>query len=129
MTVRLFLIAAAVVAVSACGQSTPVTGPTSSQAQSVDNSPAPSAPSSVTVAIEGGAAETLNPDPVTISHGMQVNFVNDDRIAHVLTADDGSWSSGNLDSEATFTRTFPSAGTFRYHDAANPQIAGTIVVQ
>jgi plastocyanin len=139
MTVRILLLVAAVVAVSACGQSTSVTGPSASQIQSAVS--APSGPASVTVSIVGGnqatpttdtgaaTSESFTPDSVTISPGMQVNFYNDDGLAHSLVSDDGSWSSGNMDSEATFTVTFANAGTFRYHDAAHPEIGGTVIVK
>ncbi|MGE5357878.1 MAG: cupredoxin domain-containing protein [Bacteroidales bacterium] len=84
------------------------------------------------IALTGAAAnagESFSPDSVSISPGGQVTFTNNDAVAHVVTADDGSWSSGSIDSEATSNVTFPNAGTFRYHDAAHPEVGGTIVVQ
>jgi plastocyanin len=142
MTVRTLVIVAAVAAVAGCGQSTIPTGPSASQVQAAISTP--SGPSSVTVAIGtnnagtgsntgGGSAapgaEFFSPDSVTISPGMQVNFVNNDTFAHALAADDGSWSTGNMDSEGTYSVTFPNAGTFRYHDTAHPEIGGTVIVQ
>ncbi len=141
MTVRALLMMAAAVAVSACGQSTAITGPSPSQVQSAVS--APSGNASVTVSLigpgtnagNGGAAatnspaESFTPGSVTISPGMQVNFYNDDGLPHTIAADDGSWNSGNMDSETTFTVTFSNAGTFRFHDVAHPEIGGTVIVK
>ncbi len=133
MNLRSLLLVGAVVAFTACGQAT-TTGPSAQQVQSAVTAP-PAGPASVTVSIMGPTknvgttAESFSPDSVTISPGMQVNFVNDDGLAHTLVADDGSWTTGSLDSEARTTVTFANTGTFRFHDAAHPEIGGTITVQ
>ncbi len=123
MRTRTVLLVGALTALCACGQSTTPTTPS----QPVSGTPSPSGAASVTVSI--ASPESFDPNAATISPGMEVNWINDDSAGHVLVADDGSWSSGNLDSEATFTHAFPNAGTFRYHDAAHPEVAGTVVVK
>ena len=122
------LLAGALVAMTACGQSTTPTGPTPAQVQAATPSPSSSVTGIVSI-VSGADGVAFSPDSVTISQGAQVNFVNDDLATHVVTADDGSWSSGAIDSEGTSTVTFPNAGTFRFHDAAHPELGGTVVVR
>ena len=49
--------------------------------------------------------------------------------AHTVTADDGSFDSKSLASNATFSQTFAKAGTFAYHCAIHPGMKGTVTVQ
>ena len=46
-----------------------------------------------------------------------------------MTADDGSFDSKSLASNATFSQTFAKAGTFAYHCAIHPGMKGTVTVQ
>ena len=56
----------------------------------------------------------------------------DGRSPHTVEADDGAWSSGNLDPGAGFDRTFDAEGVFpffcRYHGRPGLGMAGTVVV-
>jgi plastocyanin len=45
-----------------------------------------------------------------------------------VTADDGSFDSGSLATDATFSQTFDAAGTFAYHCTIHPSMTGTITV-
>jgi predicted lipoprotein with Yx(FWY)xxD motif/plastocyanin len=66
---------------------------------------------------------------ITIAVGASVTWTNNDSVAHTVTADDGSFDSGNLDSGKTFSFTFTKAGTYTYHCAIHPNMTGTIVVK
>src|SRR5471030_2479357 len=105
----------------ACGQSTPV-------------SPSPSAsPSTVAVSIVSGAATLTTtayaPDTIAVSMGGTVTWTNNDVRTHTSTADGGTFSSGPMAQGATFSMTFPSAGSFPYHCTIHPGMVGTVTVQ
>jgi predicted lipoprotein with Yx(FWY)xxD motif/plastocyanin len=55
------------------------------------------------------------PKTLTVAPGTTVVWTNGDSAAHTVTADDGSFESGNLNHGATFKFTFSKAGTFAYY--------------
>lgn len=74
---------------------------------------------------------TFSPSSVTIKVGSTVQWTNNGQLTHNVTADDASWSSGNLNGAtssggygsgvgASFTRTFSQVGTFTYHCSIHP---------
>ena len=69
------------------------------------------------------------PNPVTVSSGGTVTWTNNDTIAHTSTGDNATWNSGSMAPGATFSRVFPTAGTFKYHCAFHPGMVGTVTVQ
>jgi len=71
----------------------------------------------------------FSPDTLNISVGTTVTWTNNDSTTHTVTADDGSFDSGNLDSGKSFTFTFKKAGTFTYHCSIHPNMKATIVVK
>src|SRR5690349_12541819 len=69
------------------------------------------------------AAETKNvtikdfafdPKTISVNAGDTITWTNDGPSPHTVTADDGSFDSGNLDKGGTFSHTFDKAGTFAY---------------
>ncbi len=56
-----------------------------------------------------------SPKTLTVAAGTKVVWTNRDNVAHTVTADDGSFDSGNMDPGATFEFTFSKAGTFAYY--------------
>jgi plastocyanin len=46
-----------------------------------------------------------------------------------VTSDSGAFNSGALASRATFSSSFPTAGTFPYHCTIHPGMVGTVVAQ
>ena len=70
-----------------------------------------------------------NPNPVTISHGGTITWMNNDAITHTATSDTGVWDSGNLGPGASFSKTFQNAGTFTYKCTIHPGMVGTVNVQ
>lgn len=111
---------------------------------------APASPPAAAPAASGGAATTAAPAdgggeaaaevPVNIADfayapadaqvgvGGTVVWTNQDGFAHTVTAGDGSFDSGDLDQGATFSFTFPAAGTFTYTCTIHPSMTASVVV-
>lgn len=122
MSIRLILIAPLALLLAGCGTSS---SPTYS-------SPSPTAGSSTVSIVSGSRTLTTNaysPNPIMISSGMTVTWKNNDSIAHTSTSNAAAWDSGTIAPGASFSRTFPSAGTFQYHCTIHPNMVGTVTVQ
>lgn len=59
--------------------------------------------------------DVFAPEIVEVPQGTTVTWVNDGRNPHTVTADDGSFDSGEISPGRTYTRTFEEAGTIAYH--------------
>jgi plastocyanin len=106
LTFALILLAATI----ACGQGSTPTSPT---------------PTTASVSITTGG---FSPNAVSISTGSTVAWTNNAGAGHSVVADNGAFNSGPLAAGAQFSYPFPSAGTFTYHDGANPNMVGTVTV-
>jgi plastocyanin len=72
----------------------------------------------------------FSPSSVTINHGDKVFFKNSDKVDHQVVADDGSFASPILHANQSWTSgALNTAGSFRYHDALHPSLAGRITVK
>ncbi len=69
------------------------------------------------------------PASVTVLLGGTVTWTNNGPSTHTVTADDGSFDSGNLTAGKTFSHTFQTAGTFAYHCTIHPFMTGQVIVQ
>lgn len=92
---------------------------------------APASAATVNVSIVNFA---YNPNPVTVTAGDTILWTQNGAATHTVTADDNSFTSGNMTTGQTFSRTFDTPGTIRYyctiHGGPNGQgMSGTIVVQ
>ena len=97
-------------------------------------SPSPSpAPPTANVSIVGGAQtltiSAFHPDPITVSSGTTVTWMNHDETSHTTTSDTGVWDSGIVVPGGTFSRTFTSTGSFSFHCSIHPNMVGTVLVQ
>jgi plastocyanin len=63
-----------------------------------------------------------------IQPGTWVTWSNDGQDPHTVTANDGSFDSGNLDPSEGFSWFFDQPGTFAYECAVHPWMTGKIVV-
>jgi plastocyanin len=69
------------------------------------------------------------PATVTINQDDSITWTNADTIDHQVVANGGSFASPILKAGKSWTRTFRSGGTFRYHDSLHPALKGTITVR
>ena len=66
---------------------------------------------------------------ITIKVGDTVTWTNHDSATHTVAADDGSFKSGNLKNDASFSQTFDTAGTYTYHCGFHSSMTGTVTVE
>lgn len=122
-TLTLVLLVAAGLAACSSSPSTPAAGPTTASVVSPGGG---AATMKAVVSIQGFA---FRPDPVAVLVGGTVTWTNKDSVAHTVTFDAGSLtSSKNLDSGATFTASFPKAGSYTYHCSIHSSMQGTVTV-
>ncbi len=75
----------------------------------------------------------FTPAQLTVKVGTTVVWTSEDDVPHTVTADDGSFDSGNMKKGDSFKFTFTKAGTFPYYcayhgTAGGGGMAGTITV-
>src|SRR3979411_1499325 len=71
----------------------------------------------------------LTPNPIRITAGSTVTWTNATGPTHTATSDTGAWTTGNIAPGGTSAAVaFPTAGTFPYHCAIHPSMAGTVIV-
>jgi len=125
MAVRFAVILMTTICVAACS------GYNSPSSPSVTPTAAPAG--STTVTISGGASTqtttAFGTNPLTISTGTTISWLNDDNTAHTSTADGNQWSSGDIPPGGRFNFTFASTGRYTYHCQIHPNMTGTIVVE
>lgn len=85
--------------------------------------------------LPGSAAQTTSiyysPPTITVAMGVNntVTWVNNDDAPHTVTANDGSFNSGNLNAGQSWTYTFTTPGTYTYFCSYHPWMEGTIIVK
>ncbi len=65
---------------------------------------------------------------LSVTAGTKVTWTNNDGIDHTVTADDGSFDSGNIAPGGTFNHTFATAGTVNYHCAIHSMMKASVIV-
>jgi plastocyanin len=96
---------------------------------------------SIVLGAQTKGTTAFNPNPRTISlasaTGGVVKWINNDAsssvygstgVTHNITADDASFTSGNLPPGNTFEHTFTVAGSYAYHCSIHPTMKGTVTV-
>lgn len=68
-----------------------------------------------------------SPIELLITDGGTVLWTNNDNAVHTVTADNGSFDSGDLQPGSTFVYTF-SRGVYTYHCKYHPETTGSIRV-
>jgi plastocyanin len=91
-------------------------GPTRGQATPTQNTP--------TVSI---GANGFDPSQIEVAAGTPVTFVNDDTMPHTVSLD-GLFDSPEIPAGYSYPVTLDGTGTVTYHDKANPEMQGTIIV-
>lgn len=70
----------------------------------------------------------FDPADVSVDAGTTVVWINQGAVAHTVTADDGSFDSGQLDPGGSFTQLFDTVGTYTYHCEIHSEMVGSVVV-
>jgi plastocyanin len=78
------------------------------------------------VTIQGSA---FSPATITVRAGDAVTWTNRDGFSHTATSDSAAWDTGIINTGASKTITFASAGTFAYHCSIHTFMKGSIIVQ
>ncbi|HET9386602.1 MAG TPA: cupredoxin family copper-binding protein [Gemmatimonadales bacterium] len=82
---------------------------------------------------EGAAVEMKGvaflPNRIEVAAGTTITWTNADPLIHTVTADDGSFDSGNIDPTKTFSRTFTQPGEYAVHCTPHPFMKAVIVVR
>jgi plastocyanin len=101
--------------------------------------PMPNMPAGTTAATPGPAAPAAGnaisidnfafaPATLTVHSGSTVTWTNKDEEPHTVVANDGSFHSPGMGSQATFSYTFMTAGKFDYVCSIHPYMHATVVV-
>ncbi len=73
-------------------------------------------------------ATAFTPASVTIATGDAVKWTNTDTKTHQVVSNSGAFASPIIAAGHSYTHTFKTAGTYRYHDALHPALTGKVVV-
>jgi plastocyanin len=90
---------------------------------SATGSPAPVAGNAVSINNFAFVPATL-----TVAAGSTVTWTNLDEEPHTVAANDGSFHSPGMGSQATYSHTFPAPGKFDYVCSIHPFMRATVVV-
>lgn len=122
MSYRLIPVFLVTLCLTACGSTS--TSPSTT-------TPAPAG--STTVMMVSGASTlsstAYSPNPISVSVGTIVSWLNNDNTAHTSAANNGAWTSPSIAPGSRFNQTFTTAGSFPYHCTIHPGMVGTITVQ
>jgi len=72
----------------------------------------------------------FSPASITVKKGTAVTWTNKDAVTHTVTENDEQKGpdSGDLASGKTYSFTYDTVGTFKYHCAIHPNMTGTVTV-
>ena len=122
MSLRKFLIAAALLAATACSGNSSTSASTTTSTGSNTNS-------SIVLNASILTSTAFSPNPIIVKVGDSVTWVNNNTTAHTSIANGGAWASGNINPGGSFKATMTAAGTFPYHCNIHPGMIGTVTVQ
>ncbi len=71
----------------------------------------------------------FSPSTLTVKVGDTIAWTNTGSLVHTITADDGSFDSGLLNTGESWSHTFGTPGTYAYHCTPHPWMKATVVVQ
>jgi plastocyanin len=97
---------------------------TSANTKPLTNSKETSAPNQVVV-----EEFAFKPAVLTVKPGTSVIWINHDDVPHTVTDRDDRFKSGAMDTDAKFSFTFKTPGTYNYFCALHPRMTGQIIVK
>jgi len=102
-----------------------------SSSNSSMTTPSPSNGTTVTIVTGAQSMTTTaySPNPVTLSVGATVTWVNNDNTAHTATSNNGAFDTGAIPAGGRFSRQFSNTGSFAYHCSFHPNMIATLNVQ
>jgi plastocyanin len=115
------------IGLTACGSGE--SGSSRAQARQATPNPSPSMTVVIPMGAVGLGTAAYGTNPLTISAGTTVTWINQDDMAHTTTSDTGLWDSGLLAPGKTFSYTFVSGGSFSYHCAIHGAASMSGLVQ
>ncbi len=130
------LIAAMVILilfVSGCAGTTTTPGKTT--APTTTTTTAPAADTATTGKVYSGTAQIeiidfeFEPNPIIVTKGTTVTWINRDSERHTALSDDGVFGSALLSRGGTFSYKFSEKGTFHYHCNQHINMKGTVIVR
>lgn len=71
----------------------------------------------------------FTPKNIVVTPGSTVVWMNDDQLAHTITAEDRSWTSPLIQPGGTWQRTFETAGRFEITCTPHPFMKGVVEVK
>lgn len=127
--------AAGALVLAGCSSSPPAAQPSVSFGSGASGMPGMPAPPSGTGSPAAAAGNQVSidnfafaPATLTVKAGTTVTWTNRDEEPHTVAASDGSFHSPGMGTGATYSHTFPTAGTFAYVCSIHPMMHGTVVV-
>jgi len=135
----------AVMLLAGCSSAPPATSPSvtfgsGATTPGMSGMPAmPNIPAGTTASTQGSAPPVAGdavaidnfafvPTTLTVAAGSTVTWTNRDEEPHTVVANDGSFHSPGMGSQATFSYRFATAGTFDYICSIHPFMHATVVV-
>ena len=79
-----------------------------------------------TITVDDGRFE---PDEVTVEPGASVEWINEDDVAHTITAEDDLFDSGVIEPGESFVFTFDAPGTAAYGCSVHPDMTGSVAIR
>lgn len=112
----------------------PGTTPSASPSPAASHGASPSpAVGQVTIHIPQGATgkgpAAYGVNPMVVSVGTEVTWINDDSAPHTVTSDTQVWDSGTLNTGEDFSFKFDQAGTFPYFCTIHGRTSMSGVIQ
>ena len=71
----------------------------------------------------------FTPGEIRVKAGAVVTWKNEDGVAHTVEANDGSFTSDNLEQGDTVSFTFDKPGRFDYFCGPHPSMTGAVIVE
>ena len=72
---------------------------------------------------------SFQPADITTGKGSLIVWKNNDAVSHTVTADDGSFNSGEIKAGGSFDQRFDYIKTYSYSCSFHPEMKGTIVIK